>query len=140
MTTHRTIADTEVDADSPVTVELMTALRDNLYATAEGASGSPSMLGNIAANATAGAVGTYVFAAWNTNEAEGDGEAEGNTVAGSGLIYSGVSFDIDNPGQARSTSGATLSGTWRAMGNAVTPTVSGSVFTGGNVTLWVRIV
>ena len=41
MTTYRTIASTETDADSPVTVQLMTALSDNPTAIAEGASGAP---------------------------------------------------------------------------------------------------
>lgn len=41
MTTYRTIASTETDADSPVTVQLMAALADNPTAIAEGASGAP---------------------------------------------------------------------------------------------------
>lgn len=45
MTTYRTIASTETDADSPVTVQLMTALADNPTAIAEGASGAPRVDG-----------------------------------------------------------------------------------------------
>ncbi len=41
MTTYRTIASTETDGDSPVTVQLLTALADNPTAIAEGASGAP---------------------------------------------------------------------------------------------------
>ena len=44
MTTYRTIASTETDADSPVTVQLMTALADNPNAIAEGASGAPRVV------------------------------------------------------------------------------------------------
>ena len=41
MTTYVTIPNSDVDQDSPVTVALMTALRDNPTAITEGASGSP---------------------------------------------------------------------------------------------------
>ncbi len=41
MATHTTIADGSVDAESPITESLMTALRDNPTAIAEGASGAP---------------------------------------------------------------------------------------------------
>lgn len=39
----RTIPNTEIDTGSPVTVELITALRDNPGAIAEGASGAPKI-------------------------------------------------------------------------------------------------
>ena len=41
MTTYTTIPDTDIDQDSPVTQPLMTALRDNPIAIAEGASDAP---------------------------------------------------------------------------------------------------
>lgn len=41
MTTYTTIPNGDIDQDSPVTQPLLTALRDNPIATAEGASGSP---------------------------------------------------------------------------------------------------
>lgn len=41
MTAYVTIPNTDVDQDSPVTVALMTALRDNPTAITEGSSGSP---------------------------------------------------------------------------------------------------
>lgn len=43
MTTYRTIADSEVEANAPVTEALVTALRDNVAATAEGATGAPKI-------------------------------------------------------------------------------------------------
>jgi hypothetical protein len=43
MATYRNIASTETDADSPVTVQLMDALRQNPEAIAEGASGAPQV-------------------------------------------------------------------------------------------------
>ncbi len=41
MTSYATIPDTDVDQDSPVSVALMTGLRDNPIAITEGASGAP---------------------------------------------------------------------------------------------------
>ncbi len=45
MTTYTTIANSEVDPDSPVTSTLMTRMRDNPLAQAEGASGAPKIAG-----------------------------------------------------------------------------------------------
>ena len=44
MATWTTIANTAVDVDSPVTVSLVTALRDNPEAIAEGAAGAPKVV------------------------------------------------------------------------------------------------
>lgn len=41
MTTYTTIANTEIDQDSPVTQPLMTAMRDNPIAISEGSTGAP---------------------------------------------------------------------------------------------------
>lgn len=41
MTTYTAIANTAIDADSPITTGLMTLMRDNPIAIAEGASGAP---------------------------------------------------------------------------------------------------
>lgn len=46
MATYTTIPDTEIDQDSPVTQPLMTALRDNPLAIAEGTAGAPKVLGS----------------------------------------------------------------------------------------------
>lgn len=43
MTTYTTIADTEIDQDSPVTETVLTKLRDNPIAITEGASGAPKV-------------------------------------------------------------------------------------------------
>jgi len=43
MTTYTAIANTDIDQDSPVTQPLMTAMRDNPIAMAEGASGAPKL-------------------------------------------------------------------------------------------------
>lgn len=44
MTSYVTIPNTDVDAESPIDVDLMTALRDNPIAITEGASGAPKVL------------------------------------------------------------------------------------------------
>lgn len=135
MATWRTIADTEVDPDSPVTSELMTALRDNLAATAEGASGAPSVLPNIAANATAGAVGTYVFAIGSADKALGD------TISGASLSPTSAAYKVDDDGGGTTApytldTGTALSGTWRCMGEFDLSTTSPSAY---GATLWLRI-
>lgn len=56
MATWTTIANSQVDVDSPVTVSLMTALRDNPEAIAEGAANAPKIqsaaMGIVLANGT----------------------------------------------------------------------------------------
>lgn len=78
MTTYTTIPNSDIDQDSPVTQPLLTALRDNVAATAEGASNSP-----------------VIFAGWHPYDL--------TTVGGSGdgVIYDsavdGVTTTIDSP-------------------------------------------
>lgn len=43
MTTYTVISDAQIDQDSPITQPLMTALRDNPIAIAEGADGAPTV-------------------------------------------------------------------------------------------------
>ena len=119
MATYRTIAASEVDADSPVTATLMEALAENPTAIAEGASGAPP-IEDAALDTTAttagetwvqertalssqGDVGTYALAKY-TNAAT---LLAGATTSGSNLEYSNVS----------GTGGVgVISGTWRNMG------------------------
>lgn len=49
MTTYTAIADTEIDAESPLTEEVMTRVRDNPIALAEGATGAPRIWGSAIA-------------------------------------------------------------------------------------------
>ncbi len=46
MTTYITIPDSDIDSDSPITTELLTALRDNVAATMEKVSGAPRLATN----------------------------------------------------------------------------------------------
>ena len=50
MTTYTAITNGEIDQDSPVTQPLLTALRDNPIAIAEGASGAPKVQGQALDN------------------------------------------------------------------------------------------
>lgn len=59
MTTYTTIANTSIDVDSPVTEGLMTALRDNPIAIAEGSSGAPKVAVNALRCVTYTASGTF---------------------------------------------------------------------------------
>lgn len=119
MATYRTIAASEVDADSPVTATLMEALAENPTAIAEGASGAPP-IEDAALDTTAttdgetwvqdrialsdqGDVGTYALAKYT---------AVPNLSAGS--TTAGVNIDYSNA--AGSGGGGVPSGTWRNMG------------------------
>lgn len=65
MTTYTAIANTEVDAESPVTEELVTRLRDNPLAIAEGDSSAPKVQGIALDNVYKGSVFTIGNAATN---------------------------------------------------------------------------
>ena len=56
MATYRTIAAGEVDADSPVTATLVSALAENPTAIAEGAAGAPRIQASASAGSVAGNV------------------------------------------------------------------------------------
>lgn len=145
MADYNAILDTQIDPDAPLTANLASQFRDNPIAIAEGAVGSPSVLPNIAANADADGLGTYVFASRLTNAAT----AYGATVAGSNLVPTSAarSVRVDSDGLAMdetSTLGAgtALTGTWRCMGQYAIETQGGSssqrvVLTAA--TLWVKI-
>lgn len=143
MADWRTIADTEVDPDAPVTSELAYAFRDNVIAAFEGATGGPKLqdlaLDDVAVNATARggrwvtrrnafavaqAAGTYIFARWNP-------------VGGAGTAVPGtvVSGSLLNPASANNASNATLAGSWMCMGFAQ----AGTAETTSAYTLWLRV-
>ncbi|MEQ3625994.1 MAG: hypothetical protein ABNH26_08805 [Celeribacter sp.] len=145
MTTYTPITDGAIDQDSPITVGLMTALRDNPIAIAEGAPGAPLINGAIAAAGAAGAVGTYSLLRRTSSKGEGSGETLGDEVSGSGLAYSGINGPYDGTSGTYSvaymTEGfAAPAGRWRCMGDARTPNVSGAtVGSNYSATNWLRI-
>ena len=79
---------------------------------------------NATAGASAGAVGTYVFARLGANL------AFGATVAGSSLTPTSAAYSVYKGSAAGDTAtlsvGAALSGTWRAMGTQTASASSGS--------------
>lgn len=93
---------------------------------------------NATAAATAGAVGTYVFA-----QTTGADAARNSTVAGSTLqSCSALSRNLaetNTAGVTFSNSEASLAGTWRCMGTYDFDFSRTSGPTGGGATLWLRI-
>lgn len=95
MTTYSTITDGQVDQDSPITQPLMTALRDNPIAIAEGAAGAPKIAESWQALETTSSSGLIVTDVDN-------GEGARINVGGSGAAGSGqtinftVSISSDN--------------------------------------------
>ena len=60
MTTYTAISAGEIDADSPITADLMSKLRDNPIAISEGSTGAPKVLANalnITSNSLTGSIG-----------------------------------------------------------------------------------
>ena len=120
MTTYTTIADANLDPDSPARSIDALALRDNPIAIAEGAAGAPRIedaaldstataagsdwvLGRTAL-ATLSLVGTYAF----LQNVSGSTLSAGQTEPGASLVYSGTG----------AASASSPPGTWRTMGNA----------------------
>ena len=127
-----TIADSQVDPNAPLTSELMTALRDNPTALAEGSVGAPRIVDAAldtgaattagtnwvalrAAGVAAGAIGSYGFflnVNYSTSANTDTIKEPGSLEAGSNLRYSGA--DTDSFPQWAATPAP--SGTWRLMG------------------------
>lgn len=138
MADWRTISDTEVDPDAPVTSELAYAFRDNVIAAFEGASGAPRLqdaaLGQLTtptaagrqwvayrmADATAGNIGSYALA----RRVAGGVAQFGDVVAGSQLY----------PSHAGGHTGNQLSGSWQCMGYVSTNTAEAT-----SVSLFLRV-
>lgn len=157
MAEYDPILDSEIDPESPITSTLMSRMRDNPEAIAEGASGATrvqaegiaenAVLSRIATDTTAGAIGTYAFAWLNSTSMP---PSFGATVSGGSLRPAGFTtfdsvsvFDTVTYFSSSSTIYASsglnapvFSGTWMCMGEA-TQQVDDS----GNYphTLWLRI-
>lgn len=131
MTTYRTIAATEDQVEAFVTAELAQAWTDNVIAAFEGDAtavaagvtlkdpaldtGAATTAGSTwvalrTINIPVGGIGSYAYVRRNT--ASGTLVA-GTNYAGSDLRYSGVSTT-----PTVETTGAVLSGTWRAQGSS----------------------
>lgn len=142
MTTWTNITNAALEPGKPIRSVDGIALRDNPIAMAEGAAGAPKIqnlaldddvvddrtLTGTATNvgrdwvlartalANVGAVGTYAFL---QRTSSGTSFAEGDTIAGSLLQYTGVNLDDSSTGVAWDQSGSgSPAGTWRAMGSS----------------------
>ena len=113
------IPNSDIDQDSPVTVALMTALRDNPEAIADGDSGAPRITDGALSTSVTTAGRNWVILRYATVPANAVGSlmlardvvntdqiVPGNTRAGSQLRSSNV-FGNE---------GTQLTGTWRALG------------------------
>lgn len=155
MATWTTIPNADVAVGAPLDTALMTALRDNPQAIAEGASGAPKIQNAAFDNGEIGSekfqsgaaeetwvrerianTGTDVVGAYAMLREDGitGNDTVGITRAGSGLVYSGVSSSSGTI--ALTSSSANPSGTWRLMGKGW----DGGGSTSGNyASLWLRI-
>ena len=136
MTTWTTIPNTAVAAGGRPRGSVITALRDNPVAIAEGAAGAPRIAfaatSDGIAGATVGAIGTYGF--FSSPDI-----ATGSTIAGSSLTYAGGINSVNISGNGNLSAGASgaPSGTWRCMG-FIAKTESTNV-TGAVASLFLRI-
>ena len=125
MTTYTTLSNALVGVGAKPFATTIQALRDNPLAIAEGDATAPKIafaaIVDGVAGVTAGAVGTYAF----LYDLSTGSRSAGATVAGSSLQYSSITT-----APAVFTTGATLSGTWRLLGQrGTTPSAA----------VWLRI-
>lgn len=154
MATWTNIANSAVAVGAPLSTALMTALRDNVTAAFEGASGAPRLDPSTAidwagtgsgtgdtnaetyireriADALHGEIGTYATLYETINT--GTIHNVGRTTAGSGLRFDATEFGASNaPAQVDGTP----SGTWRLMGGGFDASGTGNTW---YVSLWMRI-
>lgn len=132
-----TAADTIATNDNDTTIPTCAAVIDYVAASAPAPSTSDVL--SAYAGATAGGIGTYVFA----RRTSGSGDiAFGSNLAGSSLSPTSAlcgAGDFGSSGDLSFNSGSALSGTWKCMGTydhraATTGTVGGD-----GATLWMRI-
>lgn len=110
MTDWTTITDSQVDPKAPVTSELMTALRDNPSALAEGATGAPRIVGLAAATIDEMPVLT-VSAADTYDLGLATDFTSGTTTTTSTSYVTAATIDITGAtGSARFTAGHYISG------------------------------
>lgn len=117
MTTYTAITDTETGFEKPLTISLVRRLRDNALAIQEGDATAPNLLLAIAAKYSAGAIGTHALLCYPSASVT---ITAGDNIAGSNLTYAGFyTVTASSPFTTLYvTTGATPSGTWKALGTA----------------------
>jgi hypothetical protein len=88
MADYTTITDAQVDPEAPITSELMSALRDNPIAIAEGAVGAPRIVADTFNGAVAGS--TLLFSALGTNVTFSSGALSPNFIDVPGARFRAV--------------------------------------------------
>lgn len=106
MTDYTAISDTQIDPKSPVTSELMAALRDNPTAITEGSVGSPPILVNALGVFTAGTTQRYYSTTEYTTTSTSYVTAFNRSIGGSGTLR--VKFDWKNDAAATNGSARIL--------------------------------
>jgi hypothetical protein len=165
MATWTDISNTVLEPGDPIRSVDIIAIKENITALSEGASGAPkiqsaalaegaittSMVLAATAGAAVGAVGTYAML-WSAN---GIAAAAGETKAGSALRYAGFTPSFGGSASGATDAfptnathvmqmrgaGGTPAGTWRAMGRDASRTFSDGYVNqiNGGMTLWLRI-
>lgn len=94
MTTYTTILDADIDQDSPVTQPLMSALRDNPIAIAEGDANSPGIYGGALQNDYNINLPVTTVAAGDVISAQGEGRVLGTLSTSSTTDVVGARYTI----------------------------------------------
>lgn len=137
------IPNADIAQDKPIKAETGLALRDNVTAAMEGASGAPPLLEAAIGDwySTYGGIGTYVFARGPSSDV-----AAGATTSGSNLLPTsaicGITSANTNMDVGNFNLSSTLSGTWQCMGTYDYTSDFASGSNTANVlgaTLWQRI-
>lgn len=132
-----TAADTITTNDNDTTIPTCAAVID--YVAASASAPSTSDVLSAYAGATAGGIGTYVFA----RRTSGSGDiAFGSNLAGSSLSPTSAlcgAGDFGSSGSLSFNSGSALSGTWKCMGTYDHIATTTGTVDGDGATLWMRI-
>lgn len=164
MATWTDVSSTVLEPGDPIRSVDIIAIKENIIALSEGASGAPKVLTaaindeavtssklatgermnttnvlSTIANASVGAVGTYAFlVSVSTSTTYG----AGNIASGSALRYGGVGMDATSdsfPDNVVASASGTPSGTWQCMGRSRPYFDSNSNQQFYGYTLWLRI-
>lgn len=131
------IQNTQVDADSPVTADLMSQLRDNPIAIANGDAGAPRIVDSALSTTATGAGRDWVLARNAASAAGAVGTYALLRVSGTGGLGFNATIAASSlfPASASGYSDATvLSGTWRSMG-----VIEAGAASADRVTMFLRV-
>ena len=124
MTTYTAIANSEVDTDSPITESLMTRLRDNPLAQAEGSAGAPKIASAAFSNNTLAAVKLVnASVTLTTQHSKPNSKSSWSATTGGGFIPAGAyNISVTHPGGGATFIEIFVSGAWRTLISASSTT------------------